>query len=87
MDDASLADVPFRLATASQIELVVFDLLGQRLATVTSGWYEKGGHRSIWNGRTDAGAAAASGVYLYRLLSRTPGTDTQAATGKVLLLR
>ena len=77
--------IPFRLQGSAHVELVVFDLLGQRVATLVSGRRDAGSHRSTWNGRTDAGAAAASGVYLYRL--HASGAGQSLATGKLLLLR
>ncbi|MEE2832048.1 MAG: FlgD immunoglobulin-like domain containing protein [Candidatus Latescibacterota bacterium] len=77
--------IPFRLQGSAHVELVVFDLLGQRVATLVSGWRDASSHRSTWNGRTDAGAAAASGVYLYRL--HASGAGQSLATGKLLLLR
>ena len=43
----------------------------------TAGQYE-----SVWNGRTEAGSAAASGVYFYRL-----SVADQHREGKMLLIK
>ena len=65
-----------------QIDLAVYNLAGQRLATVGRGFREAGSHIVQWNGRDDAGKELGSGVYVSRLLA-----GEQLATRKLLLLR
>ena len=55
--------------TRQQVELAVFDMLGQRVRTLWAGALAPGRHAYTWDGRDSAGAPAASGVYLYRLSS------------------
>ncbi len=55
--------IPFALAEAGSVRLVVYNLLGQSIRVLTDGWVDAGTHRVRWDGRTDAGAAVASGVY------------------------
>jgi len=64
--------------------LDVFDLQGRRVATLASGVDEGAGAAlaSGWDGRTDSGNAAGSGVYLFRLT-----TSRGAITRKATLLR
>lgn len=65
---------PFRVATtltielpaAAQVRLLIFDVSGRAVATVFEGTLEAGRHGLVWDGRTDAGPAAA-GVYFGRL--------------------
>jgi hypothetical protein len=59
--------IEFQLDVAGNVELVVFDLAGQRIRTLFSGQREAGSYATRWNGRDDAGVEVASGVYLYRL--------------------
>ncbi|HEX7070678.1 MAG TPA: DUF5666 domain-containing protein, partial [Rhodothermales bacterium] len=47
--------------------LTVFNLLGQRVATLVSGVLEPGKHQVQWSAVNDGGSRIASGVYLYRL--------------------
>lgn len=62
--------------------LVVYDVDGRRVKTVFAGALKPGGYRKYWDGTTDDGAHAASGVYLYRI---TVGKET--ASGKLNLLK
>jgi len=54
--------IPFFLGERGEIELAVFDLVGQRVATLAAGVRESGWHEAMWEGR-----GLGSGVYLYRL--------------------
>ena len=55
--------IPFALAEAGAVRLVVYNLLGQQIRVLADGWLAAGAHRVRWNGRTDMGVEAASGVY------------------------
>jgi hypothetical protein len=53
--------------SGSAVRLRVYDTSGRLVATLVDGFKQPGYHTATWNGRTDAGKAAASGVYFYRL--------------------
>ena len=55
--------IPFALAEAGAVRLVVYNLMGQQIRVLADGWLAAGAHRVSWNGRTDMGAETASGVY------------------------
>ena len=60
--------IPLDLATdAAGVSLTVYDVLGQRVRQVWDGPLQAGSHRFVWNGRDEAGKAAAAGVYLYKV--------------------
>ena len=78
--------IRFSVPNASMVSLVVYNILGQRIATLTSGLVAAGEHLATWNGRDQAGRAVASGVYFYRL--QATGSDgTFANIKKMLLLK
>jgi hypothetical protein len=62
--------VSLALAQAALTELAVFDLAGQRVATLVRGQYGPGAYTVRWDGQDDAGRPLASGVYVYRLQSK-----------------
>ncbi len=73
--------IHYHLAASHHVKLEVFDLLGQRLATLVDERQPAGEHQARWQGRNAAGKPAASGVYFYRL-----SLDGKAvATRKMLL--
>ena len=55
--------IPFALAEAGPVRLVVYNLMGQQVRVLADGWVDAGAHSMRWDGRTAAGAEAASGVY------------------------
>ena len=55
--------IPFAVAAASPVRLAVYNLMGQPIRVLADGWAEAGWHQVRWDGRTAAGAEAASGVY------------------------
>jgi PKD repeat protein len=61
--------IRFNLPVSEHVELVVYNLVGQRVATLVDGVMAIGSHEVEWNGADDSGTRVASGVYLYRLNS------------------
>ncbi len=57
----------FGLPTRQAVDLGVFDLQGRQLATLARGVFEPGTYTRDWNGLTDSGQRAESGIYFYRL--------------------
>jgi hypothetical protein len=59
--------IPFQLGEAAEVELALYNLAGQQVATLADDTRAAGSYTIRWDGRDDAGQALASGVYLYRL--------------------
>jgi hypothetical protein len=74
--------ITFELPRAQVAELVIYNSLGQEVATVLSGKQRQGTHVVYWNGLNKLGQPVASGLYFYRLT-----TDTFTKTRKMLLIR
>lgn len=55
-------DTPF----ASIARIVVYNILGQEIATLKNGSVTAGTHTVTWNGRDNAGRTVAAGLYLVR---------------------
>jgi len=63
--------IAYTLATPSDVQLRVYDLMGWEVATLFEGRQMAGGHQALWDGRNALGAPVSSGVYFVRL--ETPG--------------
>jgi fibro-slime domain-containing protein len=83
-DTVSCLGPTLELNQAARLVVHVYDLLGVHVASTQADFdpatlpADRLGRirvRILWNGRTDAGTVAASGVYLIRGLLRTSGTD------------
>ena len=59
--------IPYQLPTAMYVRLEVFNILGQRIATLVDGEQPAGFHTASWDATDAAGRAVGAGVYLYRL--------------------
>jgi hypothetical protein len=61
-------EFPYALArSGGEVELSVFDAAGRCIRRLALGAAAVGEHRAVWDGRDARGAAAAPGVYFYRL--------------------
>lgn len=70
-------EISFSLPSASHVKLEIFNVMGQKVATLVDGQVEAGEHIVKWDG-----SKAASGVYLYRLQA-----DDFVDTKKMILLK
>ena len=70
------------LEARAEVELAVYNIAGQKVATLAQGLYPAGAYTFTWDGRNTHGAELASGVYCYRL--RANGREQ---TRKLILLR
>jgi len=61
------ATIAFSLAQRGPVELAIFSVDGRRVRTLVSEVREPGEYRDVWDGRDDAGEAAAAGVYYAHL--------------------
>ena len=59
--------IAFQLALASQVELAIYSISGQRVRTLIRGSLPAGHHRLQWDGHNDRDEPVASGAYLYQL--------------------
>ena len=74
--------IRFALPQPSQVELTIYNLLGQPVAVLAQGPSAAGTFSVRWDGRDQTGRAVTSGVYLYQLRA---GEYTEVR--KLLLLR
>ena len=83
--------IPYQLPIAARVRLEVFNVLGQRVATLVNGDRPAGFHSAVWDATEGSGQAVAAGVYIYRLTAagaqhtgRMVLVDGQAGTAAVL---
>jgi hypothetical protein len=74
--------IRFTLPRAAHARVMVFDVSGALVRTLTDGPYPAGTHVLRWDGRDDRGRELASGAYFYRLEA-----DGARAARKLILLR
>jgi hypothetical protein len=72
----------FSLPNSERVSLTIYNLIGQKIATLVDGTMAAGSHVVTWNGRDSRGMQLPSGVYFYRLES--PGFS---AARRMLMLK
>jgi flagellar hook assembly protein FlgD len=76
----------YSLAGRSQVTIRVFDLAGRVVRTLITSERGPGEHRVLWDGTTNTGERAASGVYFVRMEGASDAGSFRE-TGKVVMLR
>lgn len=74
--------IRYHLRCAAPVELTVYNLAGQKVATLASGVQPPGSHAILWSGQSDSGTNTAAGIYLCRLRA---GMQTESR--KMVLIR
>ncbi|MBN1212363.1 MAG: T9SS type A sorting domain-containing protein [candidate division Zixibacteria bacterium] len=72
--------ITFALPGASRVQLVVYNILGERVKILADGDFAAGEHTVTWDARNDEGRAVSSGIYFYRL------TTPEASLSKKMML-
>ncbi|MBT4136355.1 MAG: T9SS type A sorting domain-containing protein [Candidatus Latescibacteria bacterium] len=74
--------IRFEMSDADQVELVIYNALGQEIRHLVSGYLSSGRHVVSWDARDAFGRGVSAGVYVYQLK-----TTQSAITRKMLLLK
>ncbi|MGD9488300.1 MAG: FlgD immunoglobulin-like domain containing protein [Calditrichaceae bacterium] len=74
--------IRFSLDRPQKISLQIFDSRGRLVRSLADGIYNTGRHTVLWDGQSENGIPAASGLYYYRLTGQK-----QIHTKKMLLIR
>jgi len=61
--------IDYSIPKSGNVELVIFNMTGQKVRTLVSGKQDAAFYKIVWDGRNDLGENVASGMYFYRLVS------------------
>ena len=59
--------ISYKVPQASDISIVIYNALGQKIRNLVNGTVQQGSHLVQWNGRNDSGSMMPSGIYFYVL--------------------
>ncbi|OGB70094.1 MAG: hypothetical protein A2Y94_01970 [Caldithrix sp. RBG_13_44_9] len=65
----SSTKISWQLAAGKEVQLKIYNLLGQEVRTLVDEWEEAGSHSIVWDGFNNEGFPAASGIYICKLKS------------------
>ncbi len=74
--------ISYDLPQIAHVDLVVYNIMGQKIRTLFNGPRNAGRFDVVWDGKDDAGAQVASGVYIFQIVA---GDFVQSH--KMMLLR
>jgi hypothetical protein len=74
--------IVYSIGMNSNVNVRIFSLLGEEIATLFNGDVNPGNHEVRWNGVDKSGAKVASGMYIYRVEA-----NNIALTGKMMLMK
>ncbi len=59
--------IEYRIPKAGDVDIKIFDINGQLVRTLKSGFESAGSNKIIWNSKNDFGEACASGIYMIQV--------------------
>jgi hypothetical protein len=62
--------IVYQLGKNGDVQLSIFNTLGQRIRTMVNGAQNAGTHTVVWDGKNDFGKNVSTGIYLYQLKTR-----------------
>lgn len=74
--------IVFKLHETTKININIYNVLGQKVATIADGYYTAGKHNISWNGVSNTGSYLSSGVYFYELK-----TNSYSKVKKMVLMQ
>jgi hypothetical protein len=77
-----ITTINFAVIEAGNVTLAVFNILGQKVTTLHSGYLSSGLYQFEWHSTDDHGSTVANGVYFYRLEG-----ETSSVSRKMLLVK
>lgn len=79
----SNTQIQYSLPRATQVEVSIYNLLGQNVRTLYKGEQSRGNHTLSWDGKDYRGRDVGSGIYFYRLKTSDGATESR----KMLFLK
>jgi hypothetical protein len=61
--------IRFEIPKASEVKITVYNILGERVKTLVSGYFPAGSSSVQWNGTNEAGIRVCSGIYVYQMIA------------------
>jgi hypothetical protein len=77
----------FSIPMKSNVDIVVFNVLGQKVKTLVSENILAGNYSVVWDGTQESGVMAASGIYFVKMNAISERSETYSQTLKAVLMK
>ncbi|NUN10307.1 MAG: T9SS type A sorting domain-containing protein [Ignavibacteriaceae bacterium] len=78
----NITNINFSLPAESEVNIIIYNLLGRRERVIRGGNYSSGAHSIAWDGRDDSGKPLPQGAYFFAIEA-----GAGIKTGKLTLIR
>lgn len=79
--------LPYSISAASDVDIQVWTLAGEKARGWRAGWRAVGLHEERWDLKNEAGASVGSGVYIYRIRARSSAAEEKSDFAKCAVAR
>lgn len=62
-----MTTIRYDLPVTGNVEIVIYNILGEKISTLVNGMQQTGAKEVIWNGIDDFGRAVSAGIYIYQI--------------------
>ena len=73
--------IPFDINVPGEVSLNIYNILGERVKNLHSGYLQPGSYRTNWDGTNENGEGVSAGIYIYQLR-----TKNSSISKKMILL-
>lgn len=77
-----ISNIEFTTGKSAPVSIMIYNLRGQKVKTLTNDIYPAGAHKLVWNGTDDKNSPVASGIYYVRMTA-----DNQSTSRKIVLIK
>ena len=79
--------IRYELSEASNVQLVIYDMLGRKIRTLVSGDNRAAGFYSVlWDGFNDSGQMVASGMYIYHIRATNSESENVFSKSRKMMM-
>lgn len=78
---SSQTEIKFSLKQSANVKIEIFNILMQKINTISDGYFNAGEHSVEWNGKDENGNSLSNGVYFYKM-----DTENSSIIKKMILL-
>ena len=79
--------IPFWLSVPATVDIIVYTVAGEEVTRLAPVFQSEGVHEELWDNKNRAGKPVASGVFIYKLIARSPRDEVLSDAGKCSVLR
>ena len=79
--------ISFQLPEVADVMLHIYNVQGQKIATLVNERKDAGSYQVVWNGTNDVGQAVAGGMYIYKIIASNADSDVFTVSRKMTFLK